>query len=479
MARFLMHCNDIVARSDTGHLGDWKILIPRLLPVWLKGKLQEVPEHLGEDVQTIPPPVLPESSVPDEQINEDYIQSLIADGNNAEAVRLLRRAQEVANYEKARADYEKSQAQSAQERGALISDFKNKQANVLMTWMSERTLPVGRANFKRICNQLNLDAPQLGIYARAQISELMSAQSITDNYWLTGDSVSPPSWDKVLWRKASLRRGVSVVALTGDASFMTPQDYNEELGLIRSSEKSGISPENNGLKNTAEAMLLGSYSKAIFREDDGSLWLYKTDEISNFTVFAEVAVSRILDCTNVTHLNYVLAEEKTVAKLINPNSRFDRRVVKCKLMTTDDYEIIHSIEIDPADMRNYINQYNREYSQMVVVDYLVGNHDRHGYNWGVQREASANWEVTGFHPLYDHNESFRKYEEHFIGESKIFPQHTLESAAVLCYPRSDFRFTKPIPYKTTFALFGRNLGAAMRNEFELRCKKLNIPVKIV
>ena len=364
----------------------------------------------------------------------------------------------------------------------MYERHKAAQSNIFTSWLSERVLPAGRKNFKLICQHLNLESPHLTTLAKAHISALISGQSITDNYWITENCSQPPLWSKVVWRKGKLRNGVAVVALTGSQGLMTPADFQEELQLIQEATKRGMDTENKCLRGTPEVMLHGTYEKAVFREADGELWLYKTDTRGNYTVFAEVAASRILDCSNVKHVDYILVEKNTLLKWLRPGTSFDYSVVKCKLMTTDEYEIIHAFEADsdPRGLSHYISKYHQQYSQMIVSDYLIGNSDRHKRNWGLQREASEDWEVTGLHPQYDHNEAFMK--QYYLANEPVLSALekglSLEQAALKHKSSADIRFHKPIPFITTFGLFGK-IANELCYEFERRCKLLGIAVEVI
>ena len=46
---------------------------------------------------------------------------------------------------------------------------------------------------------------------------------------------------------------------------------------------------------------------------------------------------------------------------------------------------------------------------MNIIDYLIGNTDRHWGNWGVWVDNSTN-KIIGLHPLMDFNKAFTSYD---------------------------------------------------------------------
>ena len=51
------------------------------------------------------------------------------------------------------------------------------------------------------------------------------------------------------------------------------------------------------------------------------------------------------------------------------------------------------------------------YYKMNVIDYVIGNNDRHSSNWGVQYQVEGRKrKILGLHPLYDFNQAFCNYE---------------------------------------------------------------------
>jgi hypothetical protein len=320
-------------------------------------------------------------------------------------------------------------------------------------WLANRVLPMSRANAKRLFQALGDDQGD-SITVKARKSVALSALSIIDNYWLSWDGRNK-TWAQVDVKRNRLRDGLAVIALTGSTATLTKpvKRIADDLGIA------------------AEYSLLGSYPKGIFRDTVKSpLAIYKTGDM--YTVAAEVAVSQILDCTNVYgHVSYTYAKQVGL-----PCSR-------CELMTTDTRDMVHAADVvNAADIA--WRTFTLQFAQMCVVDFIVANRDRHNRNWGFFREEASNWRLSGLHWLYDHNNAFDKDElaredvmSVMAHRSRVKRSISLRKAAEIALKYSDFKFIKPVSGQV-FKLFGKD-ESFVRNAFFRRCKDLGIPVKLV
>ena len=309
---------------------------------------------------------------------------------------------DVIPYEKITSKYEHNQN--------MTNMFKNRSA--VISWLAHRTLSLSRANAKKLYQAFRLEQLQDEV-SRAKLAMSCRALSILDNYWvkLNNDSTT---WDMVNLRHNSLNQAVAQIALHGTS-----------LSL----QGSLVSPE---------FTTNGAYAKAWRRDKDGSLWLYKLNDMQS-TAKIEVMVSNILDCTNVTHCHYEARED------------MGKYVCACPAMTSDKVSIADGLTFVGYCNRNGINpdeylmEHDRDnYYNMFIVDYLIANPDRHGQNWGIAYDSET-MKIHGLHPLFDHNNAFDKgvmnneeYESHFLGQT--LKQNALMAIGNGC----SFKFTKPI-----------------------------------
>lgn len=292
-----------------------------------------------------------------------------------------------------------------------ILHYSRKNYDAIINWLANRTLLLSRCNAKKLYQAYRLE--QLtDEYSRAKLSIVCRALSVLDNYWVKL-STDATTWDEINIRHNSLNKAVAQIALHGTS-----------LSL----QGSPVSPE---------FTTNGAYAKAWHRDEDGSLWLYKLNDMQS-TAKIEVMVSNLLDCMNVKHCHYEARED------------MDKYVCACPLMTSD--------EISIADGLTFIGYCNRlclnpdeelvkldadGFYKMLIIDYLIANPDRHGQNWGIYYNPTTT-EIISLHPLFDHNNAFdidvmedEGYASHFLNKS-------LKENAMMAMKKVDLYFTKPI-----------------------------------
>ena len=282
----------------------------------------------------------------------------------------------------------------------------------VVSWLANRTLLLSRANAKKIYQAYRLEQLNDEV-SRAKLSIACRALSVLDNYWVKLSNDTTTKWDSINIRHNPLNQAVAQIALHGTS-----------LSL-------------QGSLQSPEFTTNGAYAKAWHRDEDGSLWLYKLNDM-NSTAKIEVMVSNILDCINVIHCHYETRED------------MGEYVCACPLMTDDNISIA-----DGLTFNGYCNRLGVDtidelirldadgFYKMLVVDYLIANPDRHGQNWGVYYDPNT-VEVLRLHPLFDHNNAFdngvmddENYLSHFYDKS-------LKENALMAIKKVDIHFTKPI-----------------------------------
>lgn len=147
---------------------------------------------------------------------------------------------------------------------------------------------------------------------------------------------------------------------------------------------------------------MGVAPKAWVREN-GDFYLYKDGDIRD--VDAELIASKIIDCFDVEHVKYFEGEYDN-----------NNKVSICKIFTSLNYSIvpIEHIEIyctnNDMTFLDLFSQYDiYSYHMMNIIDYLVGNTDRHWGNWGFLVDNSNN-KIVKLFPLMDFNKAFNSYD---------------------------------------------------------------------
>lgn len=139
-------------------------------------------------------------------------------------------------------------------------------------------------------------------------------------------------------------------------------------------------------------------------------WLYANDHFQLFkggsddAVSREVLASQICRCFDVDQVLYV-------------ETFYDgTRVSICDAITSLHHSIVSIARLETwlkqrnRDTCNYVLCLDRKnYYMMNIIDYLVGNTDRHWGNWGVLVDNSTNTPLR-LHDLMDLNQSFNAYD---------------------------------------------------------------------
>lgn len=248
-------------------------------------------------------------------------------------------------------------------------------------WCASRILTLDRKYAKEILNSIGA----IQVYTdreRAAIAISYRALSLMDVYWIRakGDT---KTFTEISLYNHSLSEAFVDVSLKGknltleNAEFIKTQDQAGDLGTP------GVSP------------------KAWIRENDTFYLLKDGDERD---VNAEILASKIIDCFNIIHVSYEESEFKGT------------RVSKCKIITSEEKSIVSSEYINIYCLNHDINQMDfilkrdcYSYYMMNIIDYLIGNVDRHWGNWGFTVDNKTN-KLCKLYPLMDFNKAFMSYE---------------------------------------------------------------------
>lgn len=268
-----------------------------------------------------------------------------------------------------------------EEAGSDDIDTRINNLNNFYYWCASRVLTLDRKYAKEILNSIG--ARQTATDRdRALVAISYHGLSLTDVYWIMTNRESV-SFSEISLYRHSLSGAFAGVSLFGkqltaqNSELLLPGEVAGDVGT------QGVSP------------------KAWIREKDG-FYLLKDGDLRD--VKAELLASQIARRFAVESISY----EPAV---------FDgRSVTKCRNYTSEDRGIVSA---------EYVNIYcqNREtdflgfvlkkdaysYYMMNIVDYLVGNTDRHWGNWGFSVDNRTNG-IQKLYPLMDFNKSFTAYD---------------------------------------------------------------------
>lgn len=242
-------------------------------------------------------------------------------------------------------------------------------------WCASRVLTLDRKYAKEILNSVGM--PQAATdRERARIALSYRCASLTDVFWVKEQG------EKTLFEDVNLYDN-HLDKVFIDIALCGKQYTVENKYLARDLSTSGCFP------------------KAWQRTDHGFRLLKDGDENA---VERELLASRICRCFDVSQ---VLYEE----------DYFDgERVTVSDNITSKEYSIA-SMEAFTIFLQNheknvaeYIVQLDaHNYYMMNIIDYLIGNTDRHWGNWGVLVDNS-NHTAKCLHKLMDFNQAFHAYD---------------------------------------------------------------------
>lgn len=283
------------------------------------------------------------------------------------------------------------------DRSNNIDSFFNNLTNFYF-WCASRTLTLDRTYAKEILNSIGASQASSD-KERAQVALSYHCLSLTDIYWVKSAD------EKITYREINLFENHLDNAFV-DVSLRGQQMTIPDRHLIAADLSAG-----------------GSSPKAWLRKDDDFYLLKSGDESA---VENEILASRICQCFRCNQVIYT------------PDSFDGLPVASSKLMTSHEYSIVskEAFDIFAADQEMDALQYIIEldeysYYMMNILDYLVGNTDRHPGNWGLLVRNSDNQPIQ-LHDLMDFNKAFTAYDciegADCLTVSQDRPRNQLEAA---------------------------------------------------
>ena len=260
-------------------------------------------------------------------------------------------------------------------------DVRVNNLNNFYFWCASRVLTLDRKYAKEILNRIGARQATTD-KERAAISLAYHGVTLTDVYWVKGFR-ERITYDEINLFDHSLSDAFVDVSLRGKA--LTAQNAQ----LIAAGDTAG------------DVATQGAAPKAWVRRN-GTFYLLKDGDEKE--VDAELLASRIARCFDVEQVLY------------EPFIYDGQKVSASRLMTSRGVSIVpmEHVEIYAAnhetDLYTMIRRYDLHgYCMMNILDYLVGNTDRHWGNWGFLIDNKTNRPLHLF-PLMDYNKAFQAYD---------------------------------------------------------------------
>ena len=266
-----------------------------------------------------------------------------------------------------------------EETGDLDTRLNN--LNNFYYWCSSRVLTLDRKYAKEILNSIGAKQAVTD-RDRAMIAISYHGPSLTDVYWIKWNREKVSFADLSLFRH-SLSGAFADVSLNGrsltvqNAELLKPNDAAGDIGT------QGVAP------------------KAWIREE-GTFYLLKNGDERD--VNAELLASKIARCFRADSVAYEPStfEGKPVSRSRIVTSEEESLV---SMEAVDVYCVNHELDRDAFVLKKDAYAYH----MMNLIDYLVGNTDRHWGNWGFLVNNDTN-RLEKLYPLMDFNKSFLAYD---------------------------------------------------------------------
>lgn len=257
------------------------------------------------------------------------------------------------------------------------NDFDNclNNINVFNHWCASRVLSLDRKYAKEIYNSLGF-AQATTDKDRAKVSLSYHCVSLSDVFWVKTEEEEITFKELNLYDNP-LNEAIVELSLKGRQMTVTNQELAPDLSTK------------------------GCFPKAWIRESDGFVLLKDGGERS---VKKELLASRICQCFDIPQVVY------------KEHSYKGQLVTKSRIITTKDKSIVSRMAFDIYAANHGLDtvEVSRTkdpitYYGMNILDYLVGNTDRHPENWGFWVDNETN-DYLSLYPIMDFNESFGSYD---------------------------------------------------------------------
>jgi len=248
----------------------------------------------------------------------------------------------------------------------------------LSQWWNERGIPASREHYQAVM-------AEIGVTGKNKLLLECNGLSLTDHYWISNEN------DNIKWK---------------DVNFYE-NEFDRGIGGLFFNRKK---PDGNYNRYTPDISSDGNLRKRWEIDNNGNRVLIKAGKSPYMQEpVNEVIASLLCKRLNIPHVSYSLEFED------------GEPVSKCSNMTDTNKEFVEAIRVyyikEPSYFEN--NKYkhycgcahrlgvknNTEMlDRMIVLDYLILNHDRHFKNFGILRDSQTLNSVEAA-PIFDSGSS--------------------------------------------------------------------------
>lgn len=246
-------------------------------------------------------------------------------------------------------------------------------------WWKKRSIPMSRSGIAQALRVLQLETPQ-------ELLTKCLGLSLSDQYWIRPENMQQ-TWEQV--------------------NFFD-NDFSEDIGNILFGSK----PNSESLQMHSPDCTADGWLKKKWKIVDGRRCLVKGGSSFFQEPFNEVIASRIAERLNIPHVEYRLAFEgknrmpvSVCGDFITPHTELITASEVSTVLPMKDGESKYEYFLRCCEKLK-IPHYRESLEEMLVLDFLIANQDRHMGNFGVIRNVDT-LEFVGFAPLFDCGTSLR------------------------------------------------------------------------
>ena len=289
-------------------------------------------------------------------------------------------------------DFDKLPLYLQVKNGIVIDEYVNE-------WLNNRSMRLNRLHYDRLVNILKLEDDN-GVKKKINEKSLVirsNALSLNDCYWIRPKNVN------IKWKEINY--------FDNDFDVAINRLYCNTLEIHQPKKFKGT-PNNTTAGQLRKVWEINKENERILiKKTDG----VKTDVIN------EKIVSDYLDICGVEHIKYDLVEKYNGLCCSCKNACSEKKeYISFEDLLANKYNDFLDDRENVVEVVKQINKkinYIEQFENMILIDILFGNNDRHWGNFGVLRDSNT-FEIINYMPIFDNGFSmcgseFDEYVEEY------------------------------------------------------------------